>query len=72
MNMLGSVGALASSVLFPFFFGLTNDIKSYFFVAAILNAAAMAGWGLVLNESKPALETPTPFSVREIRKVASI
>jgi ACS family glucarate transporter-like MFS transporter len=72
MNMLGSVGALASSVLFPFFFGLTNDIKSYFFMAAILNAAAMAGWGLVLNDSKPALETPTPFSVREIRKVASI
>jgi ACS family glucarate transporter-like MFS transporter len=52
MNMMGAIGALLSSVLFPFLFGVTGDIKCYFYVAAFLNLAAMAGWGVVLrNES---------------------
>jgi ACS family glucarate transporter-like MFS transporter len=49
MNMMGSLGALASSVLFPFFVGLTGDIKSYFYLAAFLDAVAMACWGIVLR-----------------------
>ena len=51
MNMMGSVGSLASSVLFPFFFSLTGDIKSYFYVAAFLDAVAMGCWGLVLSDN---------------------
>lgn len=52
MNMMGAIGALISAVLFPFLFSLTGNIKCYFYLAAFLNLAAMAGWGLVLrNES---------------------
>jgi MFS transporter, ACS family, glucarate transporter len=50
MNMMGSLGSLASSVLFPFFFGLTGNIKNYFFLAAFLDAIAIACWGFVLKE----------------------
>src|SRR5258708_1006586 len=57
MNMMGSVGALASAVLFPFLFGLTGEVKRYFYLAALLNFAAMAGWGLALrNECCPSEE----------------
>jgi ACS family glucarate transporter-like MFS transporter len=49
MNMMGSIGAFASSVLFPYFFGLTGDIKGYFYLAAFLDAIAMGCWGLVLK-----------------------
>jgi MFS transporter, ACS family, glucarate transporter len=49
MNMMGAIGALVSSVLFPVLFGLTGDIKCYFYLAAFLNLAAMAGWGLALR-----------------------
>lgn len=54
MNLMGAVGSLLSAVLFPFLSGLTGDIKCYFYVAAFLNLAAMAGWAMVLhNESSP-------------------
>jgi len=36
--------------LFPSLFGLTGDIKSYFFLAALLNLVAMGCWGFVLKE----------------------
>jgi ACS family glucarate transporter-like MFS transporter len=55
MNMLGSVGALSSSVLFPLLLQVSGDIKAYFYLAALLDAAAMAGWWFVLDKSsKPA------------------
>ena len=44
MNTLGSLGSFSSSVCFPWLLGLTGDIKVYFFVAALLNLAAAAGW----------------------------
>jgi ACS family glucarate transporter-like MFS transporter len=50
MNMMGSVSSFGSAILFPSLFGLTGDIKIYFFLAAMLNLIAMGGWGFVLNE----------------------
>lgn len=50
MNMMGSVGALVSSVLFPFLFNLTGSIKSYFILAIALNLIAVAGWWRVFKE----------------------
>jgi hypothetical protein len=32
--MMGSIGALASSVLFPVFLHSTGDIRTYFYLAA--------------------------------------
>jgi MFS transporter, ACS family, glucarate transporter len=49
MNMMGSIGALVSSVSFPLLFGLTGDIKCYFYLAAFLNLVAVACWGLALK-----------------------
>ena len=49
MNMMGAIGALLSAVLFPFLSDLTGNIKCYFYVAAFLNLAAMAGWAVVLR-----------------------
>jgi ACS family glucarate transporter-like MFS transporter len=50
MNMMGSVGSLVSAVAFPLLFGMTGDIKSYFYVAVALNLAALASWWLALKE----------------------
>jgi MFS transporter, ACS family, glucarate transporter len=50
MNMMGSVGSFASSVLFPLFVSATGNIKSYFFLAAFLNVVAGACWALILGE----------------------
>lgn len=50
MNMMGSVGSLVSAIAFPLLFGMTGDIKSYFYVAVALNLAAMAGWWMALKE----------------------
>jgi ACS family glucarate transporter-like MFS transporter len=50
MNMMGSVSSFGSAILFPSLFGLTGDIKSYFFLAALLNVVAMGCWGFVLKE----------------------
>ena len=58
MNMLGSLGALASSVLFPFLLGSTGDIKAYFYLAAFLDVAAMVGWGFVLGKSAKLFTVP--------------
>jgi ACS family glucarate transporter-like MFS transporter len=44
MNMMGSIGAFASSVCFPWLLGLTGDVKTYFFIAALLNVAAIVCW----------------------------
>jgi ACS family glucarate transporter-like MFS transporter len=52
MNMMGAIGALVSSVLFPLLFDRTGDIKLYFFLAAFLNLVAMAGWGLTLRNEE--------------------
>jgi len=50
MNMMGSIGALVSSVSFPYLFGLTGDIKCYFYLAAFLNFVAMASWRRALRD----------------------
>ena len=50
MNMMGSVGSLVSAVAFPLLFGMTGDIKCYFYVAIALNLVAMGCWWLVLKE----------------------
>ena len=50
MNMMGSVSSFGSAILFPSLFGLTGTIRSYFFLAALLNLVAMGGWGFVLRE----------------------
>jgi ACS family glucarate transporter-like MFS transporter len=50
MNMMGSVGSLVSAVSFPLLFGLTGDIKCYFYVAIALNLAAVACWWVALKE----------------------
>jgi MFS transporter, ACS family, glucarate transporter len=51
MNMMGSLGALACSVLFPLFLHSTGDIKTYLYLAALLDVGAAAAWGLVLDKS---------------------
>ena len=58
MNMMGSLGALASAVLFPVFLNSTGDIRTYFYLAAFLDAIAMACWGLVLSKPKKQFAVP--------------
>jgi MFS transporter, ACS family, glucarate transporter len=60
MNMMGSLSSFGSAILFPSLFALTGNIKSYFYVAAFLNLAAMACWGFVLRESKSGEEQALP------------
>ncbi len=50
MNMMGSAGSLVSAVAFPLLYGLTGDIKCYFYLAIGLNLAAVACWWLALKE----------------------
>jgi len=51
MNMMGSVGGLVSSVVFPLLFNATGDIKSYFCLAIALNVSGVLCWKLALNEA---------------------
>jgi len=44
MNMLGSVGSFASAVTFPWLLGLTGSVKAYFWLAALLDVAAIVCW----------------------------
>jgi ACS family glucarate transporter-like MFS transporter len=44
MNTAGALGSLASSLLFPFFFGQLEYIKIYFYIAAFLNVFALLSW----------------------------
>lgn len=62
MNMMGSLGAFASSVLFPLLLDSTGDIKMYFYLAASLDVAAMVGWGFVLGKSAKVYGVPAPAS----------
>jgi ACS family glucarate transporter-like MFS transporter len=50
MNMMGSFGSLASSILFPFLLALTGNVKSYFWMAALLNLLAIACWKCIQPE----------------------
>ncbi|MEM1061869.1 MAG: MFS transporter, partial [Planctomycetota bacterium] len=51
MNMAGNIGSFVTSLAFPFLKGLTVDSdpsnKAFFFVAAALNAIAVAVWFLI-------------------------
>jgi MFS transporter, ACS family, glucarate transporter len=49
MNMMGSLGSFGSAILFPLLVGATGNIRSYFYLAAFLDVAAMGCWGLVLR-----------------------
>jgi ACS family glucarate transporter-like MFS transporter len=44
MNAMGSLGSFASSICFPWLLGMTGDLKTYFFSAALMNLIAMACW----------------------------
>jgi len=44
MNAMGSLGSFASSICFPWLLGITGDLKTYFFGAALLNLIAVACW----------------------------
>lgn len=44
MNMMGNIGSFASSVTFPYLLDLTSSPKTYFYVAALLNIAAIVCW----------------------------
>jgi hypothetical protein len=44
MNTLGSTGAFASSVAFPWLLGLTGGASAYFLLAAALDVAAVFAW----------------------------
>jgi ACS family glucarate transporter-like MFS transporter len=44
MNMVGSLGGFASAVAFPYFLGLTGNVRTFFYVAALLNIAAIFCW----------------------------
>jgi MFS transporter, ACS family, glucarate transporter len=50
MNMMGSLSSLGSAILFPILFGVTGNIRSYFYLAAFLDVVAMGCWGFVLDE----------------------
>src|SRR5579871_2374754 len=52
MNMMGSVGGLVSSVLFPVLFTATGGIWVYFSLAIVLNLAGAVAWWLALREPK--------------------
>lgn len=44
MNMCGSLGALASSLVFPWLLSATGQITAYFAAAAVLDFAAVVMW----------------------------
>jgi ACS family glucarate transporter-like MFS transporter len=50
MNMIGNIGSFASSVTFPLLLNLTSSGRSYFYLAALLNLAAIACWWRVQPE----------------------
>jgi ACS family glucarate transporter-like MFS transporter len=50
MNMIGNIGSFASSVTFPLLLNLTSSSRSYFYLAALLNLAAIACWWRVQPE----------------------
>jgi ACS family glucarate transporter-like MFS transporter len=50
MNMMGSLSSFGSAILFPTLFGVTGNIRSYFYLAAFLDLVAMGCWGFVLDE----------------------
>jgi len=47
MNTAGALGSLASSLLFPLFAGRTEHVRTYFYIAALLNILAMIGWKFI-------------------------
>ena len=59
MNTLGALGSFASSMLFPLIIGWTGNIRTYFYLAAFLNAIALVCWKYIdpakslLQEEKP-------------------
>lgn len=50
MNTVGSLGAFASSVMFPYLLNSTGGVKAYFYLAAGLDLAAIGCW-LLLKRS---------------------
>jgi ACS family glucarate transporter-like MFS transporter len=44
MNMMGSLGSLASSLAFPYLLKITGSVHAYFSLAAVLNVIAILCW----------------------------
>jgi len=44
MNMIGNLGSFASSVIFPMMVSFSGSAKSYFYLAALLDALAVVLW----------------------------
>jgi ACS family glucarate transporter-like MFS transporter len=56
MNMIGNIGSFVSSVTFPVLLSATGSTRPYFYLAALLNAAAIACWWGVRPEGVAKLE----------------
>ena len=44
MNMIESMGGFASAVAYTYFSGLTGKVQTFFYLAALLNVAAIICW----------------------------
>lgn len=47
MNTFGAMGSFASSLLFPLLVGRAGDVKTYFYLASLLNLVALASWKFI-------------------------
>jgi len=47
MNTMGAMGSFASSLLFPLLIGRAGDVKTYFYLASLLNLIALACWKFI-------------------------
>lgn len=63
MNAMGSLGSFASSICFPWLLGLTGDVQTYFFCAALLNLIAVGGWCLF----DPKMLPTVPLKIRSAK-----
>jgi ACS family glucarate transporter-like MFS transporter len=52
MNMAGNIGALVSSLAFPYLIAWTGTPKTYFYVTACLNAIGVLCWSRIRPERK--------------------
>ena len=63
MNTMGSLGALACSVAFPWLLGATGSIHAFFYLAAAMNVLGLACWAF-LRPDRPLVpdeaEPPSP------------
>ena len=51
MNMAGNIGSFATSLAFPYLLAWTGASTPFFFIAAGLNAIAVALWFMIKPEN---------------------